>query len=212
MAGRARHIFYCFISNPNGEYYSCDYSTLGEPIISRSGSPIPLKTNPADLQSLQPEFATNKQYFSLNRSITNQLQFIKDGADILRNLDYTGRGFEEDAFLTIVKYNPVRGIYELYYTGKFDFSKKKDDPILGFTINTVDSGVWGILSQKDDIQVQIPCSALNPKAIKVLFDGVTLKAKYYWQPVADVDMDLTTSESKYLIVPLVMTNTDGDSY
>jgi len=212
MAGRARHIFYCFISNPNGEYYSCDYSTLGEPIISRSGSPIPLKTNPADLQSLQPEFATNKQYFSLNRSITNQLQFIKDGADILRNLDYTGRGFEEDAFLIIVKYNPVRGIYELYYTGKFDFSKKKDDPILGFTINTVDSGVWGILSQKDDIQVQIPCSALNPKAIKVLFDGVTLKAKYYWQPVADVDMDLTTSESKYLIVPLVMTNTDGDSY
>jgi hypothetical protein len=210
MAGRSRHIFYTFISNKNAEYYSCVYSPLGEPIISKSGSPVPLKYSPADLQSMSPEFATNRSYFSLNRSITNPFKFIKDGASILRYLDYNGKGFEEKAFLTIVKYNSARGIYELYYTGRLDFSKKIDDPISGFTINTVDSGVWGTLSQLDDVQVQIPCSSINPKAIKVLFDGITLQARYYYQPVAT--QIRAQMYHQYLIIPLVQTVTDGDSY
>jgi hypothetical protein len=211
MSGRARRIFYCFISNKNNEYYSCDYTPMGEPVITASASPVPLKYNPTNIEGMQPEFATNKLYFSLHRSITNPFQFIRDGASILRELDYNGNGFEQQAVFTIVKYNPDRGIYELYYTGKFDFSKKRDNPLTGYTINTVDVGVWGVLSQRDDVPVRIPCSALNPKAIKILFDGTTIKAKYFYQTVGNTAMDLS-GYGGYLILPFVLTNTDGDSF
>lgn len=208
--GRTLRQYWCFISSNLGKFYSVDYQPNGSAIVVENSSPVPIKHNPSNMLKLKIEFSTNKQYQCLSRIVSYPFDFVLDGADIIRYLDYTKKGYETDAFLTIIKYNPSRGIYELYYYGKLDFSKIKDNPKnRTVTVNTLDYSAWGILSQKDDIRYQINCSASNPKAIKVLFDGVTLVSRNTFQPVA-AQIDCT-SYGAYLLVPLVLVNTDGDS-
>lgn len=208
--GRTLKQYFVFISNQVGKYYYVQYLTNGNPVVKESSSPVPIKNNPSNLLRMKMEFATNKSYNCLSRTLTYPFEFVLDGADILRYLDYSTNGFDTYAFMTIISYNPSRGLYELYYYGKFDFSKKKDNiKNKTFTINVLDYSAWGILSQKDDIKYQINCSASNPKAIKVLFDGITLVSRNTFQPVASA-IDCT-SYGAYLIVPLVLVNTDGDS-
>lgn len=207
--GRPRRKIYFFISNANGEYYVANYTATGVPVINKSGNPMPLKYNPANLKGLRIEMATNKKYNSLNRNVTYPFQFIKDGADILRSLDYAMSGVYTVAYITMIEYNPERGVYELYYNGKIDFSKKKDLPLKGYTVNCVSAGAWGIISQRDDIEFQIPCNATNPKAIRVLFDGITLIANITYQPVAFVLPEEVASH--YMVVPIIVASVDGDS-
>lgn len=209
--GRPKREFYTFIRNRIGKFYTVTYNAKGIPVVSTQSKPKPLEYNPTNLLTFNPQFGTNRRYNSLNRSVTDPLNFVLDGADILRSIDYTENGFDSEAFVIIVRYNPDDGIYYKYYEGKIDFFKKKDMQEKGFTVNLLDNSPWGVISQMDDVVYQINCSSTNPKAIKVIFDGVDFDSRYIYQPVA-TQMDLTASIAySYCYLPFAMIAQDGDS-
>lgn len=208
-----KKILYCFISDENGKFLRAVQQVNGDWLVTRSMSPYPILHNPSNIVDSPVEFGTNSKYFSLNRSISYPLEFIKDGAAILRELYYLGKGAKQKAYLTIIEWNGGSSSYDydLSYFGKIEFKEKKEDPKSGrFTVPTVDDSAWGVLSQNDTVQYSVDCSATNPKAIRVVFDGITLVSRYTFQTVQSSMVHSGTVDNSYTI-PFVLVNTDGDS-
>lgn len=210
--GRTLKEFYIFIHDAAFKYYEAHYNDIGMPVISVCNPvPQPLRRQPKNIKDFKPAFGTNKNYMSGVRSATNPFTFLGDGADILRYFDYKGKGFGQELYIRIMRYNESDGKLYLYYNGRFDFKTKKDDPIKGYTINVTDYGVWAMLSQNDDVPYQIECNQTNPKAIPVLFDGINLKSKYTYQTVPSEFIEVIAPLVSGNPFDVVLVNTDGDS-
>lgn len=207
--GRDQKNIYCFISDDSKKFYRATQQVSGDYAISFNSNPYPISVNPTNLLENEIEFATNGKYMSMVRSIINPLNFVKDGAAILRHLYFLRKGIIQNAYLTIIEWDGDQGIYVLSYYGKFDFSQKDEDPKSGsFMIPTIDDSAWGVLSLNDDTQYAIECNQSNPDAIRVLIDGVTLKNNYTYQPVA---VNLPFRYNYGVAIPFVLVNQDGDS-
>src|SRR5574337_231301 len=210
----SRKNIYCFISDENGKFYRAKQQPSGDYNISSNSQPYPISFNPSNLLGTQIEFATNTTYFSMARSINYPLSFIEDGAAILRNFYYNGKGVEQKCYLTMVQWNGVKNIYELAYYGKFDLGQKKEDPKSGsFTVPCIDDSAWGVLSQNDDTQYAIECNATNPAAIRVLIDSITLVNNYTFQTVQAPITHFADGSGlgQFIAMPFVLINQDGDS-
>lgn len=200
---------YCFLSDENKKFYRATQQPNGDYTITSNSQPYPIEYNPSNLLNSEIEFSTNQKYFFVARSINYPLEFIKDGAAILRNFYYNGKGIEQKCYLTIIQWNGINQ-YELGYYGRFDLGQKKENTKSGsFTCPCIDDSCWGVLSQNDGVEYSIECNNTNIKAVKVLIDGVTLINKYTFQTV---QAPIVHSElSQFLIMPFVLVNQDGDS-
>jgi hypothetical protein len=201
---------YCFISDDSGKFYRAVQQSNGSYAITSNNSPYPIRYNPTNLLQSKIEFGTNMKYFSMVRSIGFPLEFVKDGAAIIRQFYFLGKGSEQNLYLTIIEWNGITDRFELSYKGKFDFLQKKEDPKSGaFSIPTVDDSAWGVLSQNDDVEYSVDCSRTNPDAVKVLVDGITLQNRYTFQTV-QAPIVQNTGDPGFTI-PFVLVNEDGDS-
>lgn len=208
--GRNRKDIYIFISDDKGKYYRAKQDESGNYIISNMSQPYPISFNPPNINKSPVEFATNSKYFSLNRSISYPLDFIKDGAAVLRHLYFNGKGISQKAYVTIIEWNGLSNIYELSYRGRVAFKQKKETPKSGvFSVSMVDDSAWGILSSNDEVVYAIDCSYTNPKSVRVLVDSMTLRNNYTFQTV---NAPITTYDGNgYHSIPFVLINQDGDS-
>lgn len=200
---------YVLISDDTGKYWRAKQQVDGSYSFSQNAQPYPINFNPSNLVNSEVDFGTNAKYFSLTRTVTQQLNFIKDGAAILKQLYYFGKGIEQKAYITILQWNGIRNVYELAYHGRVDFNEKKGSPKSNtFSVPCVDDSAWGVLSQNDDTKYYIDCSPTNPKAIKVLVDGLNLVDTLTYQTVA-----ITIDPTIYIITPisLVLINQSGDT-
>lgn len=212
--GRDQKNIYCFIHSENDKFYTAAQKPNGDYIISSNSMPSPLKFNPVNLITAGIEFATNSRYFSLTRSISYPLEFVKDGAAILRQLYFLGKLTEEKVYFKAIEWNGTRNLYELAYKGRIDLSEKNEDPKAEmFNAPTVDDSVWGIISQNDDVEYAIDCTSRNPKAIRVLLDGITLVNQYTFQTVQAplLGNGFPGFVSAWSIIPFILINEDGDS-
>ena len=201
---------YVFISDDSGKYYRASEKPNGDYEVTSKREPLPIKYNPSNLLDVQFEFGTNKEYNSLVRTVSYPLEFVKDGAAILRYLYWLFKGTEQKAYIRIIEWNGTTNIYDLSYFGKFDLSQKSEDPKTGkFTVPTVDDSAWGVLQKNDKVTYAVDCSPTNPKAIKVLIDGLTLLNRYTYQPVQSSILDYNVNQ--YHTIPFVLVNQDGDS-
>ena len=201
--------WYCYLLTKSKMYYYSYYNSLGQPVIATDANPKPLGMNPSNLKEMQLTFATNKNYFSGVRTLAMNFTFVGDGADIIRNIKYTGRGYSDEIFFLIERFDPFNGGFDRYYYGKLDLSQTKDT-VSGYSVPVIDNSAWGVLSQNDDVKYPIDCNPHNPKTIPVVFDGITLRAKFTYQPV---DVLFTVNKIANTLQPFAipLINTDGDS-
>jgi hypothetical protein len=202
---------YVLISDENRKFYKAIQQPNGDYSISKNSLPYPIKYTPSKIQTCNFEFGTNSSYFSLARTVTDSLDFIKDGAAILKNCYYKGKGSQEKTYITIIIWNGDRGIYELAYYGKVDFNTKVDKSKSGvFTVNCIDDSAWGVLSQNDSVEYAIECNSRNPKAIRVLIDEMNLENNYTYQTVPQrIPVDILNDCNT---MPFVLINQSGDSF
>lgn len=173
--------------------------------VVKNNIPTPLPQNPSGWKDVEIKFGTNSKYFSMNRNFSAPLKFINDGANIIRWFAYKGKGFEEDLYVLIFKWDRTSGKHILEYNGRIDISKMIDDPYTGVTVNTLEGGALRYLNANEGITYNIPCDARNNKAIKTLFDGVNLNVTYNWT-APKIAYGPHTS-----IIGLTFTNSQGDS-
>lgn len=210
MGSRHQKNIYCFIYDENKKYYRADQQRNGNYSVSSNSIPYPIRFNPTNLLDSELEFATNDRYFSMFRSVVNPLIFVKDGAAILRQFYFLGKGAEQKVYITVIEWNGVRNLYDVSYKGKLDLSEKDEDPKLGqFQVPVVDDSAWGVLSKVDTVQFSIDCTNRNPKAIRVLLDGITLLNKATYQTIQSY-VHFTTN-SQFAVFPFALVNQDGDS-
>lgn len=208
---RNQKAVYCFIYDDSKHFYRANQIPNGSWIITSNSEMYPIYHNPINLKDQPIEFATNKRYFSMNRSINYPLEFVFDGAAILNSRYLLGKGVNENLYFAMFEFDSQDGIYKLSYNGKFDFQEKqRDEKLSSFTVPLVDDSAWGVLSQNDDVQYAIDCSETNPKAIKVLFDNFTLHNRFTYQTVQAPILKNTLANS--FTIPFVLVNQDGDSY
>lgn len=205
--------WYCYLYNKTGEYFTSTYNNLGRVVVTKGVTKTPLDINPSNLKEMQLSFGTNKNYFSGVRALLMNFIFVGDGSDILRAIKYEGRGYAEEVYFSVERFNPYNGLFDAYYEGRLDLSQTKDT-VVGYSVPCIDTTAWGILSQNDDVKYAIDCNPANPLTIPVVFDGITLKAKWTYQfidMVAPIGANAGFPADPYFTVPVVIINIDGDS-
>lgn len=201
---------YCFLYDDNKHFYRAAQSSNGSWAITHNAQLYPLNHNPKNLIDSPVEMATNKQYFSMFRSINYPLEFTFDGAAILNSKYVLGKGVNENMYFAMFEFDEADGKYKLSYNGKIDFQqKRRNEKLPTFTVPVLDDSGWGVLSQNDDVEYSIDCSESNPKSVKVLFDNFTLRNRFTYQSV-QAPIQQTSGFTTHAI-PFVLINQDGDS-
>lgn len=204
-----KRIAYCFLYDSNRKYYRATQGPDGTYSVTKSGTPRPLASNPENLKNSPVEFGTNQKYLSLVRGIGESLEFVRDGAAILRHCYYNGAGISEDVFITVIVWNGDLGYYVLGYNAKIDFQKKSELPKSDkFTVSTIDDSAWGVLADNDTKVFAIDSSSDNPKSVPVLYDGINLQGRYTYNPAR---MNVAFRYNYAHSIPVVLINQDGDS-
>lgn len=170
----------------------------------------PLPNNPDGWKDIVVEYGLNQKYFGLQRSFTVPLTLVKDAAKIARHYYFTGKGFEEEYYLIILRWNRDTGIYELEYKGRLDLKTYKDFPQRGVQVNSVEGGLLSYFNSNEGTAYEIACDETNHDAIMVCFDGINLRDKLnYINPEfeATVFIGLYT----YTLLPVTYISNEGDN-
>lgn len=162
-----------------------------------------LKHNPNRWKDEELDWLTADDYM-LNRSFNLALEFVYDGARIIRSRQYFGKGTEEVMYLAILKWNRADDVYYLEYKGKIDLSSTDDALSRTVTINSVEGGILSYFNANKSTTYEIPCDQSNESIKLVLIDGMNLNETLNYS-FLDVDID-----GEFNIVPVAFLNNEGD--
>lgn len=191
-----------------------DYSS-GMPVVKVSSPPVPLPQLSRGWKEAQISFGTHDKYWSLNRSYSQPLFFVNDGAIICRDAIYNmaKKGYEEELYILILKLNPDTGIYDEEYKGRLDFVKHLDEPRKGITVNSIEGGVLSYLTANDQIDYSLPLTSMNPAANLLTITGVKLHDTFRYSVVEVTVEKLADFDNRTVVylVPFPFISNDGDS-
>jgi len=192
--------FLDFIANKDNQT-----AAIENGVVVFNAVPTPFRQHADGWKDVTIAFGTNEKYFALNRSFSLPLKFVGDAAQVLRTRSYKFRGYEEELYYLLFKWNRNDGKHYLEYKGKIDMSKKEDRPLEGFTVNTIEGGILSYLNANDGKTYEIAGDETNPDIFKLLFDGINLFDKYNYSLV-NIDLFFRGST-----VPCIFLNNEGDS-
>jgi hypothetical protein len=149
-------------------------------IVSSTGTPTPLNNTPDGWQKEMISWERNKARHGITRSYSADIQFVLDGATILR--DFYTKNVERKLFLLIqrlgLEYTNTyfKWVYSFFYKGELDFTTIKDG-VDSVKIGIMEGGVSKQLKANESTVYEIP---FDDDAINVRMDGITLDegAKY----------------------------------
>lgn len=156
-------------------------------IVKPDGTSAALKRSPRKWQDTLIKYTRNVKYLGMTRSMTVPLEFVEDGALIIKNVLWTG-GIDKVLYLACSKRNGTKypEIYEHFATLELDLSShsQKLDAI---TVKAVEGGWSKFLAANEDTVYDLP---INPGPYKTLyFTGLpfTNKVDYTIYPDQDID-------------------------
>lgn len=177
------------------------------------GAPVPIRNLPSNWRELETGFATDKKYRSLNRTATLELNFVGDGADILRYYMYRGKAFQENIYAIILQKSEITGKYELEYSGLLDMPKAIDTPQIGVKVQAKQGGPIASIAANESLVYSIDSTAVNTNTTKALFDGMTFREKYHYvYGISDVGSDFNLSNDFNNTFPLVFGSNEGYAF
>jgi hypothetical protein len=172
-------IYFLFDENNNSYYQYGDTVLL-------SASLKPLEFTPDGWTKIQVQNQRNPTYFALDRSFTVPLEYVKDGAQILKHI-YYNYGIEAKVYMSICEQKLYFDAthygfyYTLLYRGEIDLANFKHDSTK-VTVNIMEGGIVKLIKAYENTKYEIPVDV--PDAVNILMDGVDLRASstYTIQP------------------------------
>jgi hypothetical protein len=154
-------------------------------IVKVSGVPRPLVFTPDGWTKIEINNQRNTKYFALDRSFSVPLDFVEDGAVILKDAYYK-KGVEAKVYLVILKQKiridrdgsgNVTGFgyyYDSFYKGEIDFSQfQHSGPKV--TVNIMEGGIPKYIKANENTKYELDVDV--SEARYVYMDGVRLKQK-----------------------------------
>jgi hypothetical protein len=170
---QGRDHIYFLMDSANKSYY------VSNGMVLSSSSPKPLEYTPDGWRNITITNQRNQKYFAVDRSFSVPLEFVRDGAQILKHL-YYNRGIEEKVFLCVAKQvlyldaTHYGYYYTLSYKGEIDFSNfQHDGPKV--TANIMEGGPVKLIKANENTSYEIEVDV--PGAVIIKMDGVRLKQK-----------------------------------
>lgn len=168
--------------------------------VSTSGTPSPLKIGPNGIDGVEIKYGRSSKYFRVFRSFTTPLQFVRDGAKILRKVFYT-IGFDAIIYLVIHRLNKSFGAgwkHEFMYKGELNMVKSQDSDH-EFSVEVMEGDIHKLFRANESTVYTIPVDE-----VKVKTDGVDLFEKMIWEI-------LPGSVSSKHVIGMVFINNEGQS-
>ena len=199
-----RELFLFFFSNNFGQCYFIDKS--GQVQTCQPANPDSwLPQAPDGWREQQLGLGRNMTLKGFNRSYSQSLKFVGDGATILRSLMYKKRGPEEVLYLNVNKFNDLTDVYEAYYKGEIDLMNNPDDnPLEGVTVNVMEGGLSKIIKAYKDTPFEIPIDGSIPENIEVQIEGLMFHSTFNYATVP------LTFNSSGTIIGLPFLNKQGN--
>lgn len=197
---------YCLVDKDNLFYYVENDVVKKQPFPAFNltvNSPF-LLSNPIGWKDEEISWTTGDHYM-LNRSFNLALDFVYEGARIIRERLYKGNGYEEEMYLLILKWNREDDVYYQEYRGKLDFSTCLDNINGGIRVSSIEGGIFSYLNANKSTTYEIPCDETNAAIKLVLLDGMNLSETLNYS-FLEVDLD----GGYVTIVPLSFINNEGD--
>lgn len=172
-------IYFLFDEN-NNSYYQ-----YGDTVLT-SASLRPLEFTPDGWRKIQIQNQRNGTYFAVDRSFTVPLEYVKDGAQILKHI-YYHQGVEAKVYMVVCEQRLYFDAthygfyYALLYRGEIDLANFKHDGVK-VTVNIMEGGIVKYIKAYENTKYEIPVDV--PESIDVYMDGVELQASanYTVQP------------------------------
>src|SRR5581483_6203279 len=152
-------------------------------VVKVSGIPRPLAFSPDGWTKIEIDNQRNTKYFALDRSFTIPLDFVEDGALILKDAYYK-KGVEAKIYLVILKQKlqltkdgagNITGFgyyYDSFYRGEIDFSQFQHAGPKA-TVNIMEGGIPKYIKANENTKYELDVDV--PEARYVLMDGINLK-------------------------------------
>lgn len=187
-------IYFLFDEN-NNSYYA-----YGDTVL-KSGSLRPLEFTPDGWKKIQLQNIRNPTYFAIDRTFSVPLEYVKDGAQILKYI-YANFGVEAKVYMAICEQRLFFDAthygyyYTLLYKGEIDLANYKHDGVK-VTVNIMEGGLVKLIKAYENTKYEIPIDV--PDAIDISADGVELK-----QSVSFIVLDPTNTFNGNHSVPLTL--------
>lgn len=169
---QGRDHIYFLMDSANNSYY------VSNGLVLSGSTPRPIEYTPEGWRNIQITNQRNQKYFGIDRMFSVPLEFVKDGAQILKYL-YYNRGLEEKVFLCVAKQvlyfdaTHYGYYYTLSYKGEIDFSNfQHDGPKV--TCNIMEGGIVKLIKANENTTYEIP---MEDAEVTVKMDGVRLKQR-----------------------------------
>lgn len=171
---QGRSHIYFLMDSSNKSYY------VSNGMVLASSTPRPLQFTPDGWRNITISNQRNQKYFAIDRSFSVPLDYVKDGAQILKHL-YYNRGLEEKVFMCIAKQvlyfdaTHYGYYYTLLYKGEIDLANFTDASTK-VTVNIMEGGPVKLIKARENTSYEIPV-----EDILVKMDGVNLhqSANYF---------------------------------
>lgn len=198
--------FLYFLLNDQNQFYYVNGTT-----VQTSGMPKPLTYTPDGWQDISIFFERNKKYFAIDRSFTIPMNFVEDGARILKYV-WTNFGVESKVYLMIAEQVlDFDGVtfgfrYQKMYKAEIDFSTySHQGPKV--TVNLMEGDLVKLIKANENTDYEIP---FDNDAEQILMDGVPLTEKGNFNIVSDFEIKKSDWGTNWFL-PVNYLNSDGKS-
>lgn len=203
-----------FFTDDNGQWWYVQNN-----LVLSSPSPLPLQYSPDGWEDIGILNQRNQKYFLMDRSFSVPLEFVEDGARILKYKFYN-RGLGEKLHLVIAKQQLYFDAthygfyYTLLYKGEIDFSEfSHEGPKV--VLDIMEGGIVKFVKARENVKYPIPIDA--PDTIKIKMDGINLRFGLSFLTIGigvnnttlyDVNRDITSN--RQWLVTFYKISTEGN--
>jgi len=184
-------------------------------LVQTSTTPRPLEFTPDGWRDIEVSIQRNQKYFALERDFTIPLEFVEDGAHILKDLYYK-QGVKAKLSLVILKQQlrldrDVNGVitgyaywYRSFYKGDVDFTTFVD---AGYkvTVNLMEGGVGKLIRSRENIVYELDLNV--PENEYIRWDGILLKQSVNYLNIA---VSYTGQSTATHMLPIAFVGKEGE--
>jgi hypothetical protein len=169
--GQPRDFLY-FLTDSNGKSYR-----INNGLVEAVSTPTPLSITPDGWQDKSIKYQRLGRYFSMFRSFTTPLKYVRDGSFIVRDRLYR-LGTENKIYQVIHWLDKSFGggwVHKFFYRGELDLSQFEDDDT-HVTVNIMEGDLSKLFKANENQTYEIDINV--PEAVTIKHDGLYLHEKH----------------------------------
>lgn len=193
---------YC-LTDEQGRSYYVDNGIVQQPV----STPMPLPVTPDGWQGKTIKYGRNTRYWSVFRTFTTPLKYVKQAALIVR--DRWIRSGSEDKLYQVIHRLDKSFLggwkHKFFYKGQLDLSKVKDSDN-NIAVNIMEGGLSKFINANENTEYELDINV--PDAVDIKHDGLELSKQGAFSLVQDFEIKKSDTSTN-IFLPVIFINEEG---